>query len=110
MDHRAWKNFKGGSWQESIDVRNFIQTNYRPYSGDEAFLVPATERTRGLMKKLGRLLELEREFGGVLDIDTQTVSSLTSYRPGYLDKEKEIIVGLQTDRPLKRGVNPFGGL
>ncbi|WP_444641409.1 formate C-acetyltransferase [Caproiciproducens sp. R1] len=110
MDHRAWKNFKDGSWQESIDVRNFIQTNYRPYSGDEAFLVPATERTRGLMKKLGRLLELEREFGGVLDIDTQTVSSLTSYRPGYLDKEKEIIVGLQTDRPLKRGVNPFGGL
>ncbi len=110
MDHQAWKNFKGGSWQESIDVRNFIQTNYRPYSGDEAFLVPATERTLGLMKKLGRLLELEREFGGVLDIDTQTVSSLTSYRPGYLDKEKEIIVGLQTDRPLKRGVNPFGGL
>ncbi|MGX8702126.1 formate C-acetyltransferase [Caproiciproducens sp.] len=110
MDHQAWKNFKGGSWRESIDVRNFIQTNYRPYSGGEAFLAPATERTRGLMKKLDRLLELEQEFGGVLDIDTQTVSSLTSYRPGYLDKEKEIIVGLQTDRPLKRGVNPFGGL
>ncbi|WP_312694188.1 formate C-acetyltransferase [Caproiciproducens sp.] len=110
MNQQAWKNFNGGSWQDKIDVRSFIQTNYKPYSGDEAFLAPVTERTRGLMKKLGHLLELEREFGGVLDIDTQTVSSLTSYRPGYLDKEKEIIVGLQTDRPLKRGVNPFGGL
>ena len=110
MNQQAWKNFNGGSWQDKIDVRSFIQTNYKPYSGNEAFLAPATERTRGLMKKLGHLLELEREFGGVLDIDTQTVSSLTSYRPGYLDKEKEIIVGLQTDRPLKRGVNPFGGL
>ena len=110
MNQQAWKNFKGGSWQDKIDVRSFIQTNYKPYSGNEAFLAPATERTRGLVKKLSHLLELEREFGGVLDIDTQTVSSLTSYQPGYLDKEKEIIVGLQTDRPLKRGVNPFGGL
>ena len=110
MNQQAWKNFNGGSWQDKIDVRSFIQTNYKPYSGNEAFLAPATERTRGLMKKLSHLLELEQEFGGVLDIDTQTVSSLTSYRPGYLDKEKEIIVGLQTDRPLKRGVNPFGGL
>ncbi|MBW7572194.1 formate C-acetyltransferase [Caproiciproducens faecalis] len=110
MNHQAWKNFNGGNWQQTIDVRNFIQTNYKPYTGGETFLAPATERTQGLMKKLNHLLELEREFGGVLDIDTQTVSSLTSYRPGYLDKEKEIIVGLQTDRPLKRGVNPFGGL
>ena len=110
MNQQAWKNFNGGSWQDKIDVRSFIQTNYKPYSGNEAFLAPATERTRGLVKKLSHLLELEREFGGVLDIDTQTVSSLTSYQPGYLDKEKEIIVGLQTDRPLKRGVNPFGGL
>nr|WP_319488779.1 formate C-acetyltransferase [uncultured Caproiciproducens sp.] len=110
MNHQAWKDFNDGSWQEKIDVRNFIQMNYTPYEGDEAFLAPATERTCGLMKKLNHLLELEQEFGGVLDIDTQTVSSLTSYQPGYLEKEKEIIVGLQTDRPLKRGVNPFGGL
>ncbi len=110
MNYQAWENFKGGSWQKEIDVRSFIQANYTPYKGNEEFLSTATERTKTLMKKLNHLLELEHEFGGVLDIDTQTVSSLTSYNPGYLDKDKEIIVGLQTDRPLKRGVNPFGGL
>lgn len=110
MNSQAWTNFKGGNWQTEIDVRNFIQTNYTPYEGDESFLAPATDRTDRMMKKLNNLLELERAFGGVLDIDTETVTSLTSYRPGYLDKENEIIVGLQTDRPLKRGVNPFGGL
>ncbi|HEX3025821.1 MAG TPA: formate C-acetyltransferase [Clostridia bacterium] len=110
MSNQAWKNFKSGTWETEINVRNFIQTNYTPYEGDGEFLTPATERTKALMKKLNRLLELEQEFGGVLDVDTETVSSLTSYRPGYLDKEHEIIVGLQTDRPLKRGVNPFGGL
>ena len=110
MSDLAWKDFKSGIWETEINVRNFIQTNYMPYEGDGAFLTAATERTKALMKKLNRLLELEREFGGVLDVDTGTVSSLTSYRPGYLDKEREIIVGLQTDRPLRRGVNPFGGL
>ena len=105
-----WNGFNGGSWQYEIDVRGFIQENYTPYEGNGNFLAGPTERTRTLMKKLNRLLELEQEFGGVLDIDTQTVSSLTSYRPGYLDREREIIVGLQTDRPLKRGVNPFGGV
>jgi formate C-acetyltransferase len=110
MDNQAWANFNSGNWQKEIDVRSFIQANYTPYEGDEGFLSAATERTAVLTKKLNHLLELEREFGGVLDIDTQTVSSLTSYHPGYLDKEKEIIVGLQTDRPLKRGVNPFGGV
>lgn len=110
MSNQAWKNFKSGTWKTEINVRNFIQSNYAPYEGDGEFLTPATERTKALMKKLNRLLELEQEFGGVLDVDTETVSSLTSYRPGYLDKEREIIVGLQTDRPLKRGVNPFGGL
>ncbi len=110
MSNQAWKDFKSGIWETEINVRNFIQTNYTPYDGDGEFLAPATERTKALMKKLNRLLELEQEFGGVLDVDTETVSSLTSYRPGYLDKEREIIVGLQTDRPLKRGVNPFGGL
>lgn len=105
-----WEGFKPGNWQETIDVRDFIQRNYTPYTGDGSFLKPAAERTKGLLHKLENLLALEQEFGGVLDIDTQTVTSLLNYKPGYLDKEKEIIVGLQTDRPLKRGVNPFGGL
>lgn len=105
-----WEGFKPGNWQETIDVRDFIQRNYTPYTGDGSFLKQATERTKGLLHRLENLLALEQEFGGVLDIDTQTVTSLLNYKPGYLDKEKEIIVGLQTDRPLKRGVNPFGGL
>jgi formate C-acetyltransferase len=110
MDFKAWTGFRDGSWQNEIDVRNFIQTNYTPYEGNEDFLAGSTERTAALMKKLNHLFDLEREFGGVLDIDTETVSSLTSYGPGYLDREREIIVGLQTDRPMKRGVNPFGGV
>ena len=105
-----WEGFKGGSWREHIDVRDFIQKNYRPYEGDESFLAPPTQRTEKLLRKLENLMALEREFGGVLEIDTQTVTSLLNYKPGYLDKDQEIIVGLQTDRPLKRGVNPFGGL
>lgn len=105
-----WEGFEKGSWQEEINVRDFIQRNYTPYEGDGSFLASATDRTNKLLKKLENLLALEREFGGVLDIDTQTVTSLLNYKPGYLDKENEIIVGLQTDRPLKRGVNPFGGL
>lgn len=110
MDYLAWENFNDGNWKNVIDVRSFIQTNYTPYEGNEDFLESTTHRTKKLMRKLNNLLELEREFGGVLDIDTQTVSSLTNYKPGYLDQESEIIVGLQTDRPLKRGVNPFGGV
>lgn len=110
MNYSAWEGFQDGNWKNEIDVRNFIQTNYTPYEGNESFLKGPTERTSTLMKKLKHLLDLEHEFGGVLDIDTQTVSSLTNYRPGYLDREREIIVGLQTDRPLKRGVNPFGGV
>ena len=108
--YEEWKGFKAGKWQASIDVRDFIQTNYTPYEDGESFLSGATARTEGLMKKVSRLFELEREFGGVLDIDTQTVTSLTNYGPGYIDKASEIIVGLQTDRPLRRGVNPFGGI
>ncbi len=110
MEHKNWNGFKNGIWQNEINVRNFIQQNYEEYKGDSSFLCGATERTKTLMKKLEGLFELERQFGGVLDIDTGTVSSLTSYSAGYLDKEKEIIVGLQTNRPLKRGVNPFGGM
>ncbi len=110
MEHKNWNGFKSGKWQNEINVRDFIQQNYEEYTGDSEFLSEATERTKFLMKKLEGLFELERQFGGVLDIDTGTVSSLTSYSPGYLDKEKELIVGLQTNRPLKRGVNPFGGM
>ncbi|HML36595.1 MAG TPA: formate C-acetyltransferase [Bacillota bacterium] len=110
MNYSAWEGFKDGKWKDEIDVRDFIQKNYTPYEGNGDFLEGPTERTRALMRKLNHLFDLEKEFGGVLDIDTQTVSSLTSYRPGYLDKGREIIVGLQTDRPLKRGVNPFGGV
>ena len=110
MEKQAWRGFREGAWQSEINVRDFIQKNYTPYAGDASFLAPATERTNKLMSKLNGLLQLEHQFGGVLDVDTQTVSSLTSYKPGYLDKENELIVGLQTDRPLRRGVNPFGGI
>ncbi|MCR4778118.1 MAG: formate C-acetyltransferase [Lachnospiraceae bacterium] len=106
----SWTGFNGGDWQEHINVRDFIQKNYTPYEGNEDFLASATDRTKELMHKLNGLFELEQRFGGVLDIDTQHVTSLLNYNPGYLDKDKEIIVGLQTDRPLRRGVNPFGGL
>ena len=105
-----WYGFAEGNWQKRIDVRDFIQKNYTPYTGDESFLCPPTERTKELYARLQALFDEERARGGVLDIDTETVSSLTAYRPGYLDKEREIIVGLQTDAPLKRGVNPFGGI
>ncbi len=110
MEHKNWNGFRAGIWQEEINVRDFIQNNYTAYEGDSAFLVGATQRTEELMKKLNALFALERHLGGVLDIDTETVSSLISYAPGYIDKENELIVGMQTNRPLKRGVNPFGGM
>ncbi|MFR1759190.1 MAG: pyruvate formate lyase family protein, partial [Christensenellaceae bacterium] len=108
--NEAWKGFTPGLWVNEINVRDFIQLNYTPYEGDGSFLAGATERTRALMDKLNTLLKLEHEMGGVLGVDTNTVSSLTHYKPGYLDKDKELIVGLQTARPLQRGVNPFGGM
>ncbi len=110
MEHKNWSGFADGIWKDEINVRDFIQKNYTPYTGDGAFLASATPRTNALMKKLEALFALERQFGGVLDIDTATVSTLTSFSPGYLDKDNELIVGLQTNRPLKRGVNPFGGI
>ncbi len=110
MEHNNWAGFKGTFWKDNIDVRDFIQSNYKEYTGDYSFLAGATERTSALMKKLQALFAIERQFGGVLDIDTSTVSTLTAFAPGYLDKDNEIIVGLQTNRPLKRGVNPFGGM
>ncbi len=110
MEHNNWNGFKKGVWQDEINVRDFIQQNYKEYTGDSSFLTPATDRTNSMMKKLNSLFALERQFGGVLDIDTTTVSSLTSYAPGYIDKENELIVGMQTNKPLRRGVNPFGGM
>ncbi len=110
MEHKNWNGFISGAWKDEINVRDFIQKNYKEYTGSSEFLAGATERTNGLMQKLQSLFTLERQFGGVLDIDTATVSSLTSYSPGYIDKDNEIIVGMQTNRPLKRGVNPFGGM
>ncbi len=110
MLSEKWTGFKSGVWQDEINVRDFIQQNYTEYTGDADFLAGATDRTNKLMEKVQKLFKKEREAGGVLDIDTDTVSSLTTYAPGYIDKDEEIIVGLQTDAPLKRGVNPFGGI
>ena len=110
MKHTNWYDFKNGTWQDTIDVHNFIQTNYTAYYGDDTFLAGPTARTERLMQKVNGLFDLERQYGGVLEVDTATVSSLTSFSPGYIDKENELIVGLQTNRPLKRSVNPFGGM
>ena len=110
MEHKNWDGFKKNLWQDEINVRDFIQANYKEYTGGAEFLSCATARTTALMDKVEQRFALERERGGVLDLDTNTVSSLKSYAPGYIDKENEIIVGMQTDSPLKRGVNPFGGI
>ena len=105
-----WNGFKSGNWQSAIDVRDFIQLNYTPYDGDESFLCGPTERTKELNKKFEELLATEISRGGVYSIDTETVTGLTAFEPGYLDKDNEIIVGIQTDKPLRRAVNPYGGL
>lgn len=110
MDNKAWKNFKYGKWSKEIDVRSFIQLNYTPYEGDESFLVGATENTKSLLDEMMVLFKKERENGGTLDVDTKTVSAIDAYKPGYLDKEKEVIVGFQTDEPLKRAIMPYGGI
>lgn len=110
MSRQAWAGFHGEVWRDTVDVRDFIQQNYTPYTGDEAFLFGPTARTKALVQKLNELLAQEQAAGGVLDVDTETITTPTAYRAGYLDKEKDIIVGLQTDKPLRRGVNPFGGL
>ena len=110
MKHENWNGFNKGVWQDEINVRDFIQKNYTEYIGDDSFLAGATNRTKELMDKVQHLFKLERQYGGVLDIDTSTVASLLSFTPGYIDKDNELIVGLQTNRPLKRAVNPFGGI
>ena len=106
---KQWQGFAGGRWEESIDVSDFIQRNFKPYDGDATFLADATEATARLWGKLQDLQRLEREKGGVLDMATQTVSDIDAYGPGYLDEPLEQIVGLQTDKPLKRAFMPYGG-
>ncbi len=110
FDNSAWGTFRGRAWKESIDVRDFIMHNFAPYSGDESFLALPTERTNRLLSKFEALLRREAEKLGVLKIDNETIITPTSFAPGYLDKDDEIIVGLQTDEPLKRACNPFGGM
>ncbi|MGN0765334.1 MAG: formate C-acetyltransferase [Christensenellales bacterium] len=105
----AYQGFVLGNWNNEIDVADFIRLNYTPYDGDASFLAGATERTRKLNDKVNGLLTEEQRRGGVYDIDTENVSSILTYKAGYIDKDQEIIVGLQTDAPLKRAVNPFSG-
>ncbi|HEV8201161.1 MAG TPA: pyruvate formate lyase family protein, partial [Candidatus Polarisedimenticolia bacterium] len=104
---KAWRGFADGLWKREIDVRDFIQANYRPYDGDEAFLAGATQRTQGIWEKLNALFVEERKKG-VLDI-SQIPSGIVAHGPGYIDREREIIVGLQTEAPLKRAIMPNGG-
>ena len=105
-----YKSFNKGKWNSTIDVRDFIQKNYTPYGGDDSFLAEPTKKTSELWAKVKELMEQERAKGGVLDIDTHTISTIASHKPGYIDKPNETIVGLQTDEPLKRAIMPFGGI
>ena len=105
-----WQGFKGKIWQEEIDVRDFIQNNYTPYDGDESFLVGPSAKTEKLWSELQKLQKEERSKGGVLDMETEVVSDITAYGAAYLDKDNETIVGLQTDKPLKRAFMPYGGI
>lgn len=105
-----WRAFKGGAWEREVNVRDFIQKNYTPYDGDDSFLVGATAATKELWEQVLELSKKEREAGGVLDMDTKVISSLTSHGPGYLNKDKEKIVGFQTDKPFKRSLQPYGGI
>ena len=106
----AWRGFSHGHWRTEIDVREFIQQNYKPYEGDDSFLAGPSERTKKLWEKTSQLLQEETKRGGTLNIDTKTVSTITSHAPGYIDRDLEVIVGLQTDEPLKRAIMPFGGI
>ncbi|MDU5414425.1 MAG: pyruvate formate lyase family protein, partial [Clostridium perfringens] len=106
---KQWEGFKEGVWQNGIDVRNFIQKNYTAYEGDKSFLEGTTERTDAVLEKAQKLI-IEEIEKGIIDVATDRVSGIDNYEPGYLDKDNEVIVGFQTDAPLKRIVNPFGGM
>ena len=106
----AWRGFEGGTWEKEVNVRSFIKHNYTPYDGDDSFLEGATDDTIALWDQVMELTRQEREKGGVLDMDTKVISTITSHAAGYLDKEKEKIVGFQTDEPFKRALHPYGGI
>lgn len=106
----AWNGFKTGNWNKEIDVRDFIQLNYTPYEGDASFLAGESERTKKLWDEVAELCKKEIENGGTLDVDTKTITAIDAYKPGYIDKDLEQIVGLQTDAPLKRAIMPYGGI
>lgn len=107
---QEWTSFKEGIWEKEINVRDFIQKNYTPYEGDESFLTGPTDATKELWEQVMKLTEEERKRGGVLDMDTKIISTITSHGPGYLNKDKEKIVGFQTDKPFKRSLQPYGGI
>lgn len=109
LEHENWAQFKGETWKKEINVRDFIQNNYTPYEGDDAFLVESSEKTRKVWAKLTGMFEVEREKG-IYDTETKIPQAIDAYGPGYIDKENEVIVGLQTDAPLKRGIFPKGGI
>ena len=111
MELKEWNKFKSGAWKHEINVRDFIQTNYTPYEGDSSFLTQATEKTKKLWNEVLELYQKEKSSNGnVLDIDTKTISTVSAHDAGYINKELEQIVGLQTDEPLKRAIMPFGGI
>jgi formate C-acetyltransferase len=107
---KAWEGFKTGKWDKEVDVRDFIQLNYTPYEGNDSFLSGATEGTKKLWDEVSQLMKKEIENGGTLDVDTKTISGIDAYAPGYIDKDLEQVVGVQTDAPLKRAVMPYGGI
>ena len=110
LDAKAWAGFTEGNWQKDIDVRDFIQKNYTPYDGNDQFLEGPTQSTTELWDQVMELSKKELEAGGVLDMDTKVISTITSHGPGYLNKDKETIVGFQTDKPFKRSLQPYGGI
>ena len=110
MNFKQWDNFNSGDWKLEINVRDFIQKNYTPYTGDSSFLTDATEKTKKLWNKVLELYNKEKDNGGVLDIDSKTISTISSHDAGYIDRELEEIVGFQTDEPLKRAIMPVGGI
>ena len=108
MQEQAWEGFRGDQWRRAIDVRDFIQTNYTPYLGDDSFLAGPTSRTRAVWARCEELL-LQELKKGILDVETHIVSGIDNFAPGYIDRDNEVIMGLQTDAPLKRIVNLYGG-
>ena len=108
--YEGWRGFREGSWVREIDLRSFIRHNFTMYDGDESFLAGPTQDTLDLWDQVMDLTRQEREAGGVLDMDTHVISTITSHGPGYLNKDKEKIVGFQTDKPFKRAMMPYGGV